>query len=118
MSESELYEIARQRIDRRNRRWFVWSIDLAILISLLGVMALTSETVYTNQAAAAFFVWAGVFTTHTIWIALAGSRERHIEAEVAKLREVAYEKPKRLELTDDGEFLESTEDSEEARSVG
>jgi hypothetical protein len=53
--------------------------------------------------------WGGIFTFHTIIAAMAQSRDGDIEGEVAKLREAAgdiYEKPKRLEVGEDGELVE------------
>ncbi len=82
MSEQELYEIARQRIDRRNRRWVIWSVNLGILILTLAVLILTGST----TAAGIFFAWGAVFTVHTIIAALAESRDGSIENEVARLR--------------------------------
>ncbi len=108
MSENELYEIARQRIDRRNRRWTIWSFDLAGLILSLALLILMSDTPYETVAGALFMAWGGVFTLHTILASLAQSRDGAIEDEVAKLRAAVYEKPKRLELSDDGELVEFT----------
>jgi hypothetical protein len=106
MSEQEIYEIARQRIDRRNRRWTIWSVNLAGLILSLAALILLGKTAYVDTAAAVFMAWAGFFTFHTIMAAMAQSREQDIEGEVAKLREAIYEKPKRLELGEDGELVE------------
>ncbi|MBE2270066.1 MAG: hypothetical protein IAE80_17645 [Anaerolinea sp.] len=112
MSEQELYEIARRRIDKRIRRWTVWSIDLALLIMTLAGQVIFGDTSYSNLSAALFLGWGGIFTLHTIIAALAESRDGQIESEVAKLRTAVrehgdiYEKPKRLELTDDGEMNE------------
>ena len=108
MSEHDLYEIARHRIDQRNRRWTIWGVDLAVLILAGAAIVLLSETAYVTVAVAAFMVWAGVFTLHTIVAALAQSRENDIDGEVAKLREAVSdtEKPKRLALADDGELVE------------
>lgn len=106
MSEQEIYEMARQRIDRRNRRWTLWAFNLAGLILVLSALILLGDTAYADIAAAVFMAWGGVFTLHTILAALGHSRESDIESEVAKLRGAVYEKPKRLELTDDGELVD------------
>jgi len=116
MSEQELYEIARQRIDRRNRRWTLWGIDLAALMASLAALILSSETQFTNLAAAVFMAWIGLFTLHTIMALLTETREKDIEGEVAKLRDAVYEKPKRLELAEDGELVER--DDWEQEEVG
>jgi hypothetical protein len=109
MSEQDLYEIARQRIDRRNRRWTLWSINLAGLIFSLALLILVSETAFATAAAALFMAWGGAFTLHTILAGMAQSRDGDIESEIAKLRDAVYEKPKRLELSDDGELVELPE---------
>ncbi|MBI1282391.1 MAG: hypothetical protein GC179_29965 [Anaerolineaceae bacterium] len=122
MSEQEIYEIAQRRIDQRNRRWTIWGIDLAGLILVLAALIFLGETAYVTTAAAIFMAWAGIFTLHTIVVAMAQSREKDIHAEVDKLRDVIsdYEKPKRLELGDDGELVERDEQDdwqiEEAQS--
>ncbi len=112
MSESELYQIARQRIDQRNRRWTLWAVDLLVLILTLAAVALTEGS---PIFAAIFLGWGGVFTVHTILLSLAQSRTSSIEREVARLRAAAadegvYEKPKRqarVELSEDGELIQA-----------
>ena len=99
MADDDLYEIARKRIDKRNRGWTLWAIDLGVLILS---PALVGDTV----AAAIFLAWGGVFTLHTILLLMAQSRDKAIESEVARLRAAVYEKPKRLELDEDGELDE------------
>jgi hypothetical protein len=107
MSDQELYEIARRRIDQRNRRWTIWAVDLAGLILSLAALVFLGKTGYATIGAGVFLAWAGIFTMHTIVAAMAQSRDGDIEGEVAKLREVvAYEKPKRMELSEDGELVE------------
>ncbi|MBZ0282868.1 MAG: hypothetical protein K8L97_19165 [Anaerolineae bacterium] len=116
MSEQELYGIARQRIDRRNRRWTLWGVDLAGLILSVAALILLSETPYVIVSVAVMIGWAGVFVLHTIMAAMAQSRDEDIEKEVAKLREAAemdYEKPKRLTLTEDGEITDYADEYEE-----
>ena len=115
MSEQELYEIACRRIDQRNRRWTIWGVDLAGLILTLAALILLGETAYVTLAAAVFMAWAGVFTFHTIVAAMAQSRDKDIQDEVAKLRDAVsvYEKPKRLELAEDGDLVEHDREVEE-----
>jgi hypothetical protein len=105
MSEDQLYAVARQRIDRRNRRLTLWALNLGVLILSLAALILLGSTL----AAAIFMAIAGIFALHSILLGLAESREKDIEKEVARLRAVAdeaYEKPKRLELTEDGELVD------------
>lgn len=104
MSDQELYQIAQQRIRRRNRRWTIWAFDLAGLIMTVAGLIFFSDTPYVNYAVGIMIAWAGVFTLHTIVAAMNQSQDEDIEKEIAKLREAAgYEKPKRLQLTEDGE---------------
>ncbi len=107
MSDNELYEIARQRIHQRNRRWTLWALDLGVLIILLAKVILLSDTF----GVALFLGWAGVFTVHTIIAAFAESTQGSIDNEVAKLRAgLQYEKPKRLALGEDGELVDFPSD--------
>ena len=56
--------------------------------------------------------WMGVLVLHVFTINMSQNRDEAIDSEVAKLREAIYEeKPKRLELSDDGELTESPEDA-------
>ena len=58
------------------------------------------------------------FVMHCILISMAESRANDIEKEVAKLREAtAYEKPKRIELTDDGELEEIVDEYEQPKRL-
>jgi hypothetical protein len=106
MSEQELYQIARQRIDKRNRRWTFWAIDLMVLIMLVAALIFLGNTAYGTLGVTAFLGWTGIFVLHTIVAAMAESRDGDIEGEVAKLRDAVYEKPKRLEVGEDGELVE------------
>jgi hypothetical protein len=111
MNERELYELAQQRIDQRNRRWTLWAINLAGLVASLAVMILMGDTALAELTLAVFLTWGGVFTAHTIMLGMAETRQKDVEGEFIKLRDTAknlsvYEKPKRLELTDDGEVIE------------
>jgi hypothetical protein len=108
MSDQELYEIARRRIDKRNRRWIFWAIDLMILIMLVAALVFLGDTTYATIGVAALLGWAGIFVLHTIMATMAESRDKDIEGEVAKLRDAVsvYEKPKRVELSEDGELVE------------
>jgi hypothetical protein len=119
MSNQELYEIARRRIDRRNRRWTLWAVDLAGLIISVAALIFLSNTAYVTLAAAFMMAWAGIFVLHTIVASTAHSRDEDIEKEIAKLREadLAYEKPKRLHLTEDGELAEDEDWVEEGMKV-
>ncbi len=105
MSEQELYDIARSRVRQRNRRWSIWAVNLGVLILTLAALILLQSTL----AAGIFMAWAAVFVVHTIIIGFAESSAGSIENEVARLRSAVYEKPKRLEISDDGELVDQEE---------
>jgi hypothetical protein len=115
MSETELYEIAQQRIDKRNRRWTWWAIHLTVLIAYIALFLGLVRTDYGIPALLGLIAWGGVFTLHSILLAMAESREKDIEKEVARLRDALYEKPKRLELAEDGELVEVQDEDYAAR---
>ena len=115
MSEQELYELARQRIDARNRRWKWWSINLAGYLISIGVFIALAIARQVAVGLLLFMAWTGVFVMHCILISMAESRASDIEKEVAKLREASYEKPKRVELTDDGELEEIVDEYEQPK---
>jgi hypothetical protein len=108
MSEQELYEIAQQRIDHRNRRLLFFGIDLAGFLAYIGIFILLAQTAFSGIGVAILLVWCGVFVLHCIMFSMSESRDKDIEGEVANLRQVDYssEKPKRLALGDDGELVE------------
>lgn len=107
MTNQELYEMARERVDRRYRRWRLWAFNLAGMIFMVALLVLLAETEYVTIATALMMTWAGQFVAHTILAGMAHSRDEDIEKEVAKLSEAAFEKPKRLGLSEDGEIVEA-----------
>jgi hypothetical protein len=118
MSDDQLYEIARRRVQQRNRRWSLWALNLGVLILTLAGMILMGSEV----TVAIFLAWTAIFVVHTIILGFAESSASSIENEVAKLRKAAsidsYEKPKhRLELTDDGELTEMIEERGDANAA-
>ena len=113
MSDQEIYEIVERRIDQRNRRRLLWAVDLAGLVLALAGLIVVSDSamnpVYENWAAAVFIAWGGVFTLHSIMLWLGETRQSDIESEVARLRQTDYEKPKRLQLSEEGELVDPNE---------
>lgn len=106
MSEDALYQLAQKRIDQRNRRWTLWAVDLVGLVLSLVALILVGSTLTVGI----FLAWCAFFTLHTIVAALAESRTGEIEKEVERLRaQLQYEKPKRLELGEDGELVDATD---------
>lgn len=122
MSDQELYEIAQQRIDRRNRRWTLWAFNLAGLILSVAAVVFLSDTPLETASIAFMLTWAALFVPHTILAAMAQSRDEDIDKEVFRLRQASsqwdYEKPKRLRLTEDGEITDHAvwEDDQTERS--
>lgn len=112
MSEQELYELARERIDGRNRRWKLWSFNLAGYLISIGVFIMLAIADQAGIGLLMFMTWTGVFVLHSILLGMAESRAKDIEQEIAKLRAASYEKPKRLELADDGEMVDIVEDDQ------
>lgn len=114
MSDHELYEIARQRVERRTRRWTLWAVNLAVLIITVAAVVFLSDSVYQTYAIGGMLAWIGIFVLHTIVAGLRESAEGDIENAFAKLKkaapEWAHEKPKRLHLTDDGEITDDESD--------
>ncbi len=117
MSDQELYEIARQHIDRRNRNLTFLIGHGVLLTAYVGLFILLTQTALASLGVAILVAWGGVFILHCVLFGMAQSREGDIEGQVAKLRKAAnkYEKPKRLELTDDGEIVELEKDEQFAR---
>jgi hypothetical protein len=113
MYEEQLYELARQRIDRKNRRWFLWGVNFLLFLMFIGAFV-TFRGIPRDVGTFMALAWFGVLALHGITIGMTQNREQEIASEVAKLREaVEYEKPKRasnrVELIDDGELSESIE---------
>lgn len=106
MSQGELYEIARERVDARSRRTKLWALDFGGMMLWLAVVAALSETAFATFAAALFLAWLAVLSVHTIMLVATRRRADDIEREVARLRDAIYEKPKHLEISDDGELVD------------
>src|SRR5690242_9884841 len=101
MSEQELYQIAQQRVDRRNRRLLFFGIDLAGFLAYIGIFILLAQTAFAGLGVAILLAWCGVFVLHCIMFAMGESRDKDIEGEISKLKnDDIYEKPKRLALGD------------------
>ena len=94
MSEERLYERARQRIDRNNRRWMVWSVNFIAFLLYVGALA-TFSGIPHNVGEFMLQAWFAVLVLHTTAIVLMQDEEAGIDGEVAKLRRTVFEKPKR-----------------------
>ncbi|MEO8396208.1 MAG: hypothetical protein ABI700_24655 [Chloroflexota bacterium] len=109
MSEDQLYEIARKRIDRKNRRWLLLGVNFFLFMVYIGAFTMFTG-IPRNIGAFMALAWLGVLVLHVFIINVTQNRDEAIDGEIAKLREaLEYQKPKRLELTDDGELSESVE---------
>jgi len=107
MSEDQLYELARKRIDKRNRRWLLLGVNFFCFLLYIGVMS-TFSGFPRNVGVFFALAWLGFLVLHVFYLNVTQNRDEAIDSEVAKLRDAIYakEKPKRLELTDDGELTE------------
>ena len=107
MSEQELYEIARKRINKRNRLWMIWGADLMLWLAYIGVFAGFKDVIPRGIGTTIVVIWMGALVLHGIYTSMAQDRDQAIEGEVERLRQAIYEeKPKRLELSEDGELVE------------
>jgi len=115
MYEDQLYELARKRIDRRNRRWILLGVNFFAFMVYIGiiVMLYSSNVIPRSLGAFGALVWLGVLAMHVFILSATQNRDEAIESEVAKLRDLVYEKPKRLELTDDGELANTDDDTDD-----
>ena len=118
MSEDQLYELARKRIDRKNRRWMLLGVNFLLFLLYIGAFA-AFKGIPQNVGVFMAMAWLGVLVLHVFVVNVTQNRDEAIDGEVAKLREaLAYEKPKRLELTDDGELSEFIEEPSEQSKRG
>ncbi|HVU09670.1 MAG TPA: hypothetical protein VHD90_00275 [Phototrophicaceae bacterium] len=116
MSEDQLYELARKRIDRRNRRVLLLGVNIFAFLIYVGAFVAFYHDVSHQLALFGIMLWFGVLVFHVIALGVTQSRDQDIEREIAKLREQVYEKPKRLDLDDaDGELIDFPAQAGEAR---
>ena len=106
MKNDEFYELARQRIDRRNRRLFFLGADVLAFFIYLAAFVALYNTIPRGVGVFIAIVWMGILAFHGMVIGAMQNRSGEIEREVARLREAVYEKPKRLELDEDGELID------------
>ncbi len=114
MSEDQLYELARKRIDRRNRRGILLGVDFFAFLIYVGAFVSLYNVIPHGLGVFIALAWFGVLAFHVIFLSVTQNRDEAIEQEVAKLREQVWEKPKRLDLDDnDGELIDFPETSSE-----
>ena len=105
MSEDQLYELARKRIDKRNRRWLLLGVNFFFFLMYVGAFT-AYQGIPRNVGAFFALVWLGFLVLHVFYLNITQNRDEAINIEVAKLRDTIYEKSKRIELTDDGELTD------------
>ena len=105
MSEDQIYEIARKRIDRKNRRWLMLGVNFLLFMLYIGAFTMFSG-IPRNVGSFFALAWLGVLVLHVFVLNIANNRDEAIDGEVAKLRDTIYEKSKRIELSDDGELTD------------
>src|SRR3954447_14672623 len=105
MSEDQLYEVAQKRIDRKNRRWLSLGVDFLLFMLYIGAFTMFTG-IPRNVGAFMALAWMGGLVMHVFIVNIWNNRDEAIDGEVAKLRDAIYEKPKRLELNDDGELTD------------
>jgi uncharacterized membrane protein len=106
MSEDQLYAIAQQRIDRNTRRFVLLGVNFFAFLLFVAAFA-GLGIVPSNVGKFVAIAWMGVIILHVILLFVMQYRKEAIESEVENLRREIYgEKPKRLELGEDGELVD------------
>ncbi|MEO8396209.1 MAG: hypothetical protein ABI700_24660 [Chloroflexota bacterium] len=85
MSEDRLYEIARAQIDRKNRRWLLWAVNLVAFLMYVGAFTAFSG-IPRNVGGFAEQAWFAALVLHSVSLVLAQDQEDGIAGEVAQLR--------------------------------
>jgi hypothetical protein len=103
MSEEQLYQLARQSIDRKNRRWLLWGIHLIAFLLYVGAFTAFGG-IPRNLGEFMLQAWFALLVLHSTALVLMQDQEAGIDGEVAKLRQALHEKPKRHEFSDYGDY--------------
>jgi hypothetical protein len=109
MSDDQLYELARQRINRRNRHLFLLGADVLAFFVYIAAFAALGNAIPRGIGVFIAVAWIGLLAFHSLVVVTAQNRSDEIDREVARLRDALYEKPKRLELDEDGELIDPDE---------
>ena len=113
MSEDPLYELARQRVNRRSRRFLLLGVNFFAFLLFVAAFA-GLGIVPSGIGKFITIAWMGVFILHVILMGVTEYRKEAIESEVENLRREIYgEKPKRLELGEDGELVDANDPVDE-----
>jgi uncharacterized membrane protein len=105
MSENQLYELARQRVNRQTRHFLLLGVNFFAFLFFVAAFA-GFGIVPSNVGKFLAIAWMGVLILHVILLVMMEYRKEAIEGEVARLRELLDEKPKRLDLAEDGELVD------------
>ena len=118
--ETQLYELARQRINRRSRRILLLGLNIFGFLLFVGAFAGLG---FVQRSVGVFgaMAWMGLIVLHVLLLGMTQYRDEALEGEIAKLREMVYdEKPKRrdarLELDEDGELVDAPDMVENERA--
>lgn len=106
MSDEELYQLAQKRIDRNTQRILLLGVNFFAFLLFVAAFA-GLGIVPSNVGKFVAIAWMGVIILHVILLFVMQYRKEAIESEVENLRREIYgEKPKRLELDEDGELVD------------
>ncbi len=106
MSDDQLYELARKSVTQRNRRLFLLGADVLAFFIYIAAFVSLYGVIPHDLGIFIAIVWIGILAFHGMVVTTTQSRSGQIEQEVERLRAAIYEKPKRLELDEDGELVE------------
>jgi hypothetical protein len=107
----ELYKLARERIDRRNRQLFLLGANVLAMFIYLAAFTAFRSLIPPTIGVFIAVAWIGVVACHAMAYGVLQNRSAQIDAEVERLRRQVYdEKPKHVELNDDGELVEAPEE--------
>jgi len=99
MSEEQLYTIARQSIDRKNRRWLLWGLNLIAFLLYVGAFT-AYPGIPRNMGGFIEQAWFALMVAHSTALVLMHDSEAGIDGEIARLCKGTHEKPKRRELSE------------------
>jgi hypothetical protein len=117
MSDDPIYELARKRVNQRIHPWILLGVNFFAFMVYVGIIVVLYNVIPHNLGAFGALIWLGVLVLHAVLLVITQNRDEAIEQEVARLRDLVYEKPKRLDLGDDGELLEMIDDETEGDDV-
>ncbi len=119
-SEAEI----RRQVETRLRRWGLLIANGVLWTTVSGTLYVVSNNMGISEAPRSWLfafvlAWLGLVVLHTLRVIYVELREfavkRAVRREIRQYRpDGDYEKPKRLEISDDGELVDWRVESEEA----